>query len=251
LKTIRSRSKETIRSRTQQEEGAGPTPDSGMADEWESLRRQAKKIERLLEEKVSAYSRLAQRMHSDMLYDEENPLMEGREEQSLAIEIETMLSSLSDCNDRMAQCVKSGARTANAALLQRYREIYFDFKRDFAETAGSIHRKREQVELFRGAAASKMKSDGEAHLYAEQEALSSSLRSAGSVIGQADEIRSALWSQRRLIESSGNALGSLSTQFPSIGRVIGSIQQRRYRDNMVVGLVISLCICFTLFWLFG
>mmetsp|Transcript_36650 Transcript_36650/g.47330 ORF Transcript_36650/g.47330 Transcript_36650/m.47330 type:complete len:223 (+) Transcript_36650:208-876(+) len=222
-----------------------------MADEWESLRRQAKKIERLLEEKVSAYSRLAQRMHSDMLYDEENPLMEGREEQSLAIEIETMLSSLSDCNDRMAQCVKSGARTANAALLQRYREIYFDFKRDFAETAGSIHRKREQVELFRGAAASKMKSDGEAHLYAEQEALSSSLRSAGSVIGQADEIRSALWSQRRLIESSGNALGSLSTQFPSIGRVIGSIQQRRYRDNMVVGLVISLCICFTLFWLFG
>lgn len=70
----------------------------------------------------------------------------------------------------------------------RYREIYFDFKRDFAETAGSIHRKREQVELFRGATASKNKADGEAHLYAEQEALSSSLRSAGSVIGQADEV---------------------------------------------------------------
>jgi hypothetical protein len=44
------------------------------------------------------------------------------------------------------------------------------------------------VELFRGAAASKNKADGEAHLYAEQEALSSSLRSAGSVIGQADEV---------------------------------------------------------------
>jgi hypothetical protein len=44
------------------------------------------------------------------------------------------------------------------------------------------------VELFRGAAASKNKADGEAHLYAEQEALTSSLRSAGSVIGQADEV---------------------------------------------------------------
>jgi hypothetical protein len=78
--------------------------------------------------------------------------------------------------------------THSPSLSIRYREIYFDFKRDFAETAGSITRKREQVELFRGAAASKNKADGEAHLYAEQEALSSSLRSAGSVIGQADEV---------------------------------------------------------------
>jgi hypothetical protein len=53
-----------------------------------------------------------------------NPLMEGREEQGLAIEIETMLSSLNDCNERMAQCVKSGARTANSALLQRWPYIF-------------------------------------------------------------------------------------------------------------------------------
>mmetsp|Transcript_21475 Transcript_21475/g.48483 ORF Transcript_21475/g.48483 Transcript_21475/m.48483 type:complete len:222 (+) Transcript_21475:143-808(+) len=221
-----------------------------MADEWENLRRQAKKIERVLEEKVSAYSRLAQRMHSDMLYDEENPLMEGREEQGLAIEIETMLTNLGECNERMAACVNSGTRTANSALLQRYREIYFDFKRDFTETASAIQRKREQVELFRGAAASRQ-GGGETHLYREQDALNSSLKSASGVIGQAGEVRSALWGQRKLLEGSSGHLGSLSASFPTIGRVIGSIQQRRYRDNMIVGLVISACICFTLFWLFG
>jgi hypothetical protein len=64
-------------------------------------------------------------------------------------------------------------------------------------------------------------------------------------------VRASLWAQRKLLTASSGALGSLATRFPSIGRVIGSIQQRRYRDNMVVGLAISACICFTLYWLFG
>jgi len=225
-----------------------------MAEDWETLRRQAKQIEGVLEEKVSAYSRLAQRMHSDMLYDEENPLMEGQEEQSLAIDIENLLASLAECNERMSACVATGTRTANAALLQRYREIYFDYKRDFDETGCAIQRKREQVELFRGATAARVGADadsGMSHLYREQDALDSSLRSAGSVIGQAGQVRSALWSQRKSLAASGGALGQLSNRFPSIGRVIVAIQQRRYRDNMVVGFVIAVCICFAIWWLIG
>jgi hypothetical protein len=45
--------------------------------------------------------------------------MESRDEQGLAIEVETLLSSLGECNERMAQCVSAGSRTANSALLQR------------------------------------------------------------------------------------------------------------------------------------
>lgn len=225
-------------------------------DEWEGLRRQAKKIEGVLEERVGAYVRLAQRMGSDMLYDEENPLMEGHEEQALSTEIDHLLSALSECNERMSQCVSQGARTANSALLQRYREIYFDYKRDYDETAVTIQRKREQMELFRGAAAQRKQENGGQdtgmnHLYREQDAINSSLRSAGSVLGQADEVHSSLRSQRRTILDAGSTLGQLGNAYPSIGRVIVAIQQRRYRDNMIVGLVISFCICFTLWWLFG
>lgn len=221
--------------------------------EWEALRREAKKIESVLEEKVGAYSRLAQRMHSDLLYDEENPLMEGHEEHALVNEIEHLLSALSECNDSMSQCVAAGSGAANAALLQRYREIYFDYKRDFDETACTIQRKREQVELFRGTntKSSGGADDGMSHLYREQEAINSSLRSTGNVITQANEVRSALWSQRKTMSGAGSTLNQLSTAYPSIGRVIVAIQQRRYRDNMVVGLVISFGICFLLWWTFG
>ena len=51
--------------------------------------------------------------------------------------------------------------------------------------------------------------------------------------------------------SAGGTLGQIGNAYPSIGRVIVAIQQRKYRDNMVVGLVIASCICFTLWWLFG
>ena len=231
-----------------------------MADEWEALRKQAKKYERVLEERVSAYSRLAQRMHADMLYDEENPLMEGQEEQGLVMEIDNLLASLADCNERMGHCVSNGARTANTALLQRFREIHYDFKREYEETSSNIQRKRDSIELFRGAARDTQRAlnggldggdGGMSHLYREQDSLASSLKSAGSVIGQGNEVRDALWNQRRSLQASSGALGQLSTQFPSIGRVIVSIQQKRYRDNMIVAVVIAGCICFTLWWLFG
>lgn len=65
------------------------------------------------------------------------------------------------------------------------------------------------------------------------------------------QVRSSLWAQRKLLTATSGALGGLATRFPTIGRVIGSIQQRRYRDNMVVALAIAACICFTLYWLFG
>jgi len=229
---------------------------SSGADEWEGLKRKAKKTERVLEEKMSAFSQLGQRMNSDtLLLDEENPLMEGGEEQTLVVEIETLIHQLGECNDQMGMCVQANSsNTANAALLQRYREIYFDFKRDFADTAGLIQNKRQQAELFRGATLGRSgaSSDGgESHLMREQEAVNSSLNAAGNVIGQAGEVRSALHGQRRLIEGSSGHLGTLAARFPGIGKMIGSIQSRRYRDNMVVGFVISLCICFTLFWLFG
>lgn len=144
--------------------------------------------------------------------------MECHEEQGLSLEIDRLLSSLSDCNDRMSHCVASpgtSSRTANTALLQRYREIYFDFKREFDETASAIQKKRESAELFRGAVLrgyrentatkggghSSGNEDGSlmSHLYREQDALGSSLRSAGSVIGQAGAVRDVLLSQRRSI----------------------------------------------------
>lgn len=97
----------------------------------------------------------------------------------------------------MSACVASGVRTANAALLQRYREIYFDYKRDYEETSLAMQRKREQVELFRGAKESRAggaeDDGGMSYLYKEQDALNSSLRSAGSVIGQAGEVKTSLW----------------------------------------------------------
>eukprot|EP00639_Heterosigma_akashiwo_P029631 CAMPEP_0194687640 /NCGR_PEP_ID=MMETSP0295-20121207/16385_1 /TAXON_ID=39354 /ORGANISM="Heterosigma akashiwo, Strain CCMP2393" /LENGTH=236 /DNA_ID=CAMNT_0039576027 /DNA_START=119 /DNA_END=826 /DNA_ORIENTATION=- len=122
-------------------------------EEWESLRREARRLESSLEDKIQSYSRLAQRLNTDILYQdvESSPSLDNHEEQSLAVDIEHLLSALSDCNEKMNACVTAGSRTANSALLQRYREILFDYTTEFKNTSVAIQRKRESQELFRSA----------------------------------------------------------------------------------------------------
>ncbi|CAM9858540.1 unnamed protein product, partial [Choristocarpus tenellus] len=41
------------------------------------------------------------------------------------------------------------------------------------------------------------------------------------------------------------------SRFPSINRVVESIQKRKLRDNCVLASVIAACICFTIWYEFG
>lgn len=68
---------------------------------------------------------------------------------------------------------------------------------------------------------------------------------------QAMETKDSLVDQRRLITSSSSALTSMATMFPAINRVMGSIQFRKTRENIVLALVIASCVCFTLWYLVG
>ena len=226
-------------------------------EEWERIRREARAIESSLEDKSQEFSRLAQNMHSDAMYDDENPLVESHEEQALANEIENLLSALAECNEKMnSYIVANGGRTANVALLQRYREILFDYSTEFKKTMSSIQRKRDSAELFSGARGGESKGDtsgdpGMDQLLRERSAITSSLKSVSDVIGQGVEAKNRLMGQRQTLLGSGNTMSSVTAAIPGVNRVIEAIQRKKTRDNIVLALVISGCICFTLWWLIG
>lgn len=217
----------------------------------EALRREADRLEAGLEVKTQEYSRLYQRMNSDMLYDPEDPL-DGTQEQSLAGEIDELLSSLGDCNDRMAAIVSKGGRKADSAMLQRYREILFDFSTEFKKTAAALQRKREATELFKSA-----RTDGgvgrgndmeQEHLLREQNAIHSSLQSATGVLGQAAAARESLRVQRTALSSASSTLSSMQNRFPAINRVVEAINKKKARDRLVIAFVIAVLIVFCLWW---
>jgi len=107
-----------------------------MADGWwDGLYRKARSLEGQLEKKIQAYSSLSQRINANFLCDEENPLMEGDEEQSLSTDIERDLSELYDCIQRMKQGNGVPLSNQQETWVKRYYEIHFDYSSEFRNTS--------------------------------------------------------------------------------------------------------------------
>ena len=110
---------------------------------WDELKREARIVERALEEKVSSFTSMTKKMGRDpratdegtvlglcepgMVFHVENP--GERSEQGMALEIEQFLSSLLDIIDRMSR--ENDESTTQEAVLQRYRELHFDLNTEF------------------------------------------------------------------------------------------------------------------------
>merc|ERR1740139_1733347 len=84
-----------------------------------------------------------------------NTTFSEEEEANLSKEINRSLSLLSDLiNTKMAPAAERTSKSQQHSLLvKRYREILFDSTADFQKTANGLSRRREQLQLFRGAAA--------------------------------------------------------------------------------------------------
>lgn len=254
---------------------------STTTNSWENVRREVRIIESKLETKIQSYSWLSTKISGggnsgELLHDEENPLLESEEEANLANEIEDLLATLSDCNERMGTMVKIGAQGSNSALLQRYREILFDFSSEYKKINQIFQRNRETAELFRNRQNSSIRqqslfsSESNSHnvnkngdqentqhgsamelLMQERRGISSSIRSVSSIISQALEITDNLTAQRESITNSTGRMGNVNTGLPSINRMVGIIQQKKTRDNVIIGSLIGFCICFSLWYCFG
>ncbi len=66
---------------------------------------------------------------------------------------------------------------------------------------------------------------------------------------QAFETRNVLGNQRQTLTGANTGLTGLSGNLPSFSRLIDGIQRKKYRESLVVALVVGLLICFTLYWI--
>ena len=100
------------------------------------MTRSAKKgpyVDPRLEKKVQNYSSIAQRINADFLCDEENPLIEDNDEQSLAHEIESDLAELNECIQNMRRQIH--LTNHQEVIVKRYNEIHFDYSTEFKNTS--------------------------------------------------------------------------------------------------------------------
>lgn len=143
-----------------------------MSQQWSTLQRRAKAVESRLQvrntysffsvnltkseqTRIDEYSALAQKLNADFLCDEENPLIENREDESLAKSIEIDLNEvccilwiygmiifvqLASCISSMKEESVTSSSRMNEELIKRYHEIYCDFNNEFKTIAVRLSR---------------------------------------------------------------------------------------------------------------
>ncbi|KAL7485661.1 hypothetical protein ACHAW6_011252 [Cyclotella cf. meneghiniana] len=250
--------------------------------EFDALRREATRLERMLEDRVARYGQLAQRLTMDnnsnasasddhrsslhldsaesgIAHNHDNKKSSNKsieeEEASLSKEIHRTMATMTELiNTKMAPAAERTGRSQHSLLVKRYREILFDCGADFNKTSASVQRRREAMELFRGASSNATSEGADPameQLLRERNAIDNSLKSASSVLNQAASVRTELRSQGASLRGVTGTMASIANNIPGVNMLIDKIRQKRQRDDRVVSGVVAGCILFTLWYLFG
>mmetsp|Transcript_20974 Transcript_20974/g.45642 ORF Transcript_20974/g.45642 Transcript_20974/m.45642 type:complete len:236 (-) Transcript_20974:338-1045(-) len=234
-------------------------------DQFDSLKREATKLERSLEDKVARYQQLVQSIpdattSNDLLLAESGmggaSSLAGEDEAALRHDIQRTMTNLQDLVNTQLQ--PAAEKSGKTLLVKRYREILFDLSGDFEKSRQAHTRKIERAKLMEGANANNNRRNplevdnmGMDHLMRERSHISNSQSAAAGVINQAVEIRNDLRSQGMSLGRAQSAMGQIASSIPGINTLVEQIRRKRSKDDMIVAGVIAVCILITLFYLFG
>lgn len=231
---------------------AGATTQS-----WDELRREARMVENEVDVKLGNLSKMSGSLNEastqrggspDLeLGDEGSPLMAGTVTKTLMLEISELLSKLETTNNLMQ--LNRGSSVTVAHTVQRHRDTLKEYQEDFAKSKALVDAALERQDLFSGARDSPGSSETN-HLLRERNAIQQTQEIAGQALESAIASREDLIHQRSILSNITTKLRSVGRHFPQINTVIGAVQRRKSRDQMIIAGVIALCIFTVIYYLF-
>jgi len=88
-------------------------------------------------------------------------------------------------------------------------------------------------------------------LLRERSSLMNAHNEVDEALSRAAETQSMLARQRNTILSSSSRLGLIIDRVPGLNQLMNFIHRRRIKNELIIATVIALCICFTLWYMFG
>ncbi|KAK9690486.1 hypothetical protein RND81_09G131200 [Saponaria officinalis] len=212
---------------------------------WDSLRKQARKLEAQLDEQMILYRKLA----SSKADTEDNNL------QSV---IEQLLQQLDQVNNQMQAWVSSGGAEMVSHTLTRHQEILLDLTQEFYRLRSSLRAKQEHASLlqdFREFDRNKLDLEGGGNsedqaLLKERANISRSTGQMDSVISQAQSTLGTLVLQRSTFGGINSKISNVSSRLPTVNQILASIKRKKSMDTIILSLVASVCTFLILiYWL--
>ncbi|KAA8525563.1 hypothetical protein F0562_007418 [Nyssa sinensis] len=178
---------------------------------WDSLRKQARKLEAQLDEQMHLYRKLVSTKADDVT---ENDLESG---------IDQLLQQLQQINSHMQAWVSSGGSEIFSHTLTRHQEILQDLTQEFNRLRSSLRAKKEHASLledFREFDRTRLDLEEsgdsfERTLLKEHASISRSSGQVDSVISQAQETFKALVFQRSTFGGINSKLSNVSSRLPT------------------------------------
>jgi Golgi SNAP receptor complex protein 1 len=250
-----------------------PTTTTTSMEDFDSLKRQATKLERHLEEQVARYQQLAQQQATTLTANNNNNTTDAelgmtttvtmmQEELVLARDISRNVQTLGDLiSQQLSPAAVRSGKAQHSLLVKRYREILFDVTSDFQKTTAALQRQREYSELMTvqnvhttSTATSSTNDDGGQEallLWREQNSIQNSVNATSSILQQAGDTFSSLQQQGASLRGVGGSISRITQAVPSLHRLMDAIRRKKSRDDYIVAAVIATCIVFTLWYVFG
>lgn len=233
---------------------------------WDELRRQARQLENEIDLKLVSFSKLGTSYGSQDYRNENSdtvPLLSSTNSdhmfETMALEIEQLLSKLTDVNDKMISYCQTqtvpGATVTHT--LQRHRDILQDCTHEFQKTKANIQARKEREQLL-----SSVRKDIDAYksssglnrrtdLYLkEHEHIRSSEKMVDDQISIAVKTKEELINQRIAFKAIQTKMTTLVNRFPVINSIIQRINLRKRRDSIILALVVSVCLILFIIYTF-
>ncbi|GJJ70056.1 golgi SNAP receptor complex member 1 [Entomortierella parvispora] len=242
---------------------AGPLP-------WDTLRKDVRQIEIEIESKLTALSKFAVRngpsaasgaAAAGAAGSSAAPSGTGEE---LEVNIEELLEKLNNLVDAMSAHLDNQTQTTGQApiqmshLLQKHRDILHDYTKEYRKTRQNVRAARDHAQLlssvrddistFKNGGPSGSGMSASDYLLNERSRIDGSHLLADSALEQAYATKDDLDRQRSTLLSVNQRITNVATQLPSVGQLIGKIQSRKNRDNVILSCVIGSCIVGVLYF---
>jgi len=216
---------------------------------YDSLHRQCRTLESLFDSKLTAYSRLA----STISRNDTDVEASGSAERwkDLQNEVEDLLENLQETNDQLSALSQDASNPPSQSMnraIQRHREVYQDYAREFKRTKANVQSALDHANLLSGVRndIDAYKSSAADSLLGERGRIDNSHRMTDEILEQAYATRSEVAQQSSSLSGINARMSNVISAIPGINNLLGMIKTRRRRDAYIIGVLVAVCL-FSLF----
>jgi len=219
---------------------------------YDSLHRQCRTLESLFDSKLTSYGRLAATISRAGPNDDLEAGPSWREAES---EVEDLLEKLGETNsalDAVAQDTDNPPSQSMLRAIQRHRDVYQDYGREFRRTKANVQAAVDQANLLSGVRndIDAYKSSATEALLAERGHIDSSHQMIDATLDQARETRTEFARQQSSLGAIQTRMVGVLNTVPGINKVLSMIHSRRRRDTYIMGGLIAVCLFIILNYMF-